>query len=222
MRFAPGRTVLYRNTHHGRVVNVRPCRVVSDDDRGLLLWLPRGSVMAIEVADDGRGIRQMPFREWAGLGRGGSGRRLVAGAWQGPGILKFLPPDVEHSVWFFFDDEGRFANWYVNLEEHAIRWDDGEVAGVDVIDQDLDVVAYPDHTWAWKDEEEFAERLALPDDYWVPDEAAVWAEGRRVTKLIEAAEFPFDGTWTDFTADPAWPIPRDLPAGWDRPAVRRS
>ena len=27
-------------------------------------------------------------------------------------------------------------------------------------------------------------------------------------KLIEAGEFPFDGTWTDFRPDPAWPVPR--------------
>ena len=64
--FAPGRTVLYRNTQHGRVVNVRPCRVISDDDRGLLLWLARGTPVTVEVADDGRGVRQMPFTEWAG------------------------------------------------------------------------------------------------------------------------------------------------------------
>jgi Protein of unknown function (DUF402) len=216
MRFAAGRTVLYRNTHHDRVVNVRPCRVVSDDDRGLLLWLPRRSVMAVEVAEDGRGIRQMPFTEWVGLGW-----RLAPGTWQGPGILKFLPPDAEHSVWFFFGDDGIFQNWYVNLEERAIRWDDGEVAGVDVIDQDLDVVAFPDHTWQWKDEDEFAERLALPDHYWVPDEQAVRDEGLRVIKLIEAGDFPFDGTWTDFKPDPSWPIPDQLPPGWDRPAVRR-
>lgn len=216
MRFAPGRSVLYRNTHHGRVVNVRPCRVVSDDDRGLLLWLPRGAAVAVEVAEDGRGIRQMPFTEWVGLRW-----HLIPGLWQGPGILKFLPPDVEHSVWFFFDDDGVFQNWYVNLEEHAVRWDDGAAAGVDVVDQDLDVVAFPDGSWQWKDEEEFAERLALPEKYWVPDEAAVRAEARRVIKLIEAAEFPFDGTWTDFRPDPTWPVPRELPPGWDRPATTR-
>jgi Protein of unknown function (DUF402) len=215
VRFAPGRTVLYRNTHHGRVVNVRPCRVVSDDERGLLLWLARGSAAAVEVAEDGRGIRQMPFAEWAGLGH-----RLEPGTWAGPGILKFLPPDVDHSVWLFFDDHGTFANWYVNLEERAVRWDDGDVAGVDVVDQDLDVVAAPDRTWAWKDEDEFTERLALPAHYWVTDEAAVRAEGRRVVKLIEAGDFPFDGTWTDFVPDPAWPVITTLPPGWDRPVTR--
>jgi hypothetical protein len=214
-RFDPGRTVLYRNTQHGRVVNVRPCRVVSDDERGLLLWVARGTPVVVEVADDGRRVRQMPFAEWAGLGR-----RMVPGTWEGPGILKFVPPDVDHSVWFFRDDAGRFAGWYVNLEERAVRWDDGAVAGIDVVDQDLDVDVEPDRTWHWKDEDEFAERLALPEHYWVPDEQAVWAEGRRVIKQVEAGEFPFDGTWTDFTPDPSWPVP-DLPPGWDRPTAAR-
>lgn len=216
MRFAEGRPVLYRNISAGRVVNVRPCRVLSDDDRGLLLWLARGSAVAVEVAVDGRSVRSMAFAEWVGLGH-----HLVDGTWQGPGILKFIPPDVDHSVWFFRDDEGRFTEWYVNLEERALRWDDGGVAGIDVVDQDLDIVVAPDRTWWWKDEDEFAERLALPEHYWVQDEAAVRAEGRRVAKLIEAGEFPFDGTWTDFVPDPAWPVPRALPPGWDRPPLPR-
>jgi hypothetical protein len=213
MAFAYGRTVLYRNVSAGRVVNVRPCRVVSDDERGLLLWLTRGSAIAAEVAEDGRGIRTMPFTEWVTLGH-----KLVDSTWQGPGVLKLIRPDVDHSVWFFRDDEGRFTGWYVNLEERAVRWDDGDVAGVDVVDQDLDVVVAPDRTWHWKDEDEFAERLALPEHYWVPDEAAVRAEGRRVIKEVEAGDFPFDGTWTDFRPDPAWSAPLSLPAGWDRPA----
>ena len=221
MLFQPGRPVLYRNVVAGRLVNVRPCRVVSDDERGLLVWLAPRSPVAVEVAVDGRGIRSMPFTEWVGLDH-----HLVDMVWRGPGILKFLPPDVDHSVWFFFNAStgawtcGRlFAGWYVNLEERAARWDDGDLAGVDTVDQDLDIVVAPDRTWQWKDEHEFAERLALPDHYWVPDEAAVWAEGRRVIKRIEAGEFPFDGTWTDFVPDPSWPVPHALPPGWNRPAA---
>ncbi|BCJ54707.1 hypothetical protein Asp14428_61820 [Actinoplanes sp. NBRC 14428] len=214
--FAPGRQVLYRNIDGPRLASVRPCRVVSDDGRGLLLWLARGSAVLVEEATDGRGIRDMPFAEWIGLDY-----RVVPGVWQGPGLLKFIPPDADHSVWFFRDDHGTFTNWYVNLEERALRWDDGEVAGVDVIDQDLDVVARPDRTWEWKDEDEFAERLAFPEHYWVRDEAAVRAEGLRVIKQIEAGDFPFDGTWTDFVPDPAWPVPATVPPGWDRPPVPR-
>jgi hypothetical protein len=167
-----------------------------------------------EVAADGRRTRGMPFREWVTLEY-----RLTEGSWQGPGILLFFPPGANHSVWFFRDDGGRFQNWYVNLEEGAVRWDDGDVAGVDVVDQDLDIVVAPDRSWQWKDEDEFAERLAIPEHYWVRDEAAVWAEGRRVIEQVEAGAFPFDGTWTDFVPDPSWSVPHALPRGWDRPPV---
>jgi predicted RNA-binding protein associated with RNAse of E/G family len=214
--FAPGRLVLYRNIDGDRLACVRPCRVISDDERGLLLWLAQGSPVIIEQATDGRHIRQMPFAEWITLAK-----ETVAVTWQGPGLLKFIPPEGDHSVWFFRDEQGNFKNWYVNLEYGALRWDDQHLAGVDVIDQDLDVVAYPDRSWEWKDEEEFGERLSFPDHYWVRDEAAVWAEGRRVIELIEAGAFPFDGTWTDFRPDPDWPVPATIPAGWDRAPVPR-
>jgi hypothetical protein len=170
----------------------------------------------VEEAADGRGIRDMPFAEWLAVPH-----RVVESTWQGPGLLKYIPPEGEHSVWFFRDERGAFKLWYVNLEYGALRWDDGHLAGVDVIDQDLDVVARPDRSWEWKDEEEFRERLAFPGHYWVRDEAAVWAEGRRVIKLIEAGEFPFDGTWTDFQPDPSWPVLTTVPGGWDRPPVLR-
>jgi hypothetical protein len=216
VRFAAGREVLYRNIDGPRLASVRPCRVVSDDDRGLLLWLARGSAVMVEMAEDGRGIRDMPFDEWIVLRT-----RMVPQVWQGPGLLKFIPPDADHSVWFFRDEAGSFTNWYVNLEERALRWDDGHLAGVDIIDQDLDIVVHPDRTWEWKDEEEFAERLTHPEHYWVRDEAAVRAEGLRVIKQIEAGDFPFDGTWTDLRPDPAWTAFTEVPEGWNRPPVPR-
>jgi hypothetical protein len=215
MGFAPGRLIMHRNVRHGRLGWVRPARVVCDDDRGLLLWLARGSVVVNEVAADGRGMRAMPFTEWLTLDY-----RPAIGSWQGPGVLKLLPPGARHSVWWFRDDAGAFTSWYVNLEESGVRWDDGAVAGVDIVDQDLDLVVRPDRSWEWKDEDEFGERLAYPDDYWVTDEEAVRAEGRRVAEQVEAGRFPFDGTWTDFVPDPSWEVPSALPDGWDRPAAR--
>ncbi|MEJ3744151.1 DUF402 domain-containing protein [Actinomycetes bacterium KLBMP 9797] len=216
MRFARGQLILHRNIRHDRIAWVRPARVVSDDERGLLVWVDRGTPVVNEVADDGRSVRQMPFAEFVTRAY-----RPAFTSWAGPPVLKFLPRDARHSVWWFRDEDGRFKNWYVNLEEPGVRWDDGAVAGVDITDQDLDVVAWPDRTWEWKDEDEFTERLAFPEHYWVTDEAAVRAEGERVVKLIEAGEFPFDGTWVDFTPDPSWAPPAALPAGWNRPPAPR-
>ncbi|GGJ76725.1 hypothetical protein GCM10010123_03400 [Pilimelia anulata] len=214
-RFAPGEVIVHRNVRPRVIGWVRTAVVVADDDRGLLVWIPRGAPVGSSVAADGRQLRAMPFAEWVTLEH-----RVHPHRWSGPGVLKLMPPGAAHSVWWFFDGDDRFKNWYVNLEEPAVRWADAGLAGVDMRDQDLDIVALPDRTWVWKDEDEFAERLALPDRYWVPDPDAVWAEGRRVAGLIEAGAFPFDGTWCDFRPDPAWAVPDALPAGWDRPSAR--
>jgi len=215
MRFDSGQLILHRNMRRGRVGWVRPARVVSDDERGLLLWIDRGTPVVNEVTDDGRDMRELPFAEWIKRSY-----RPRHGRWKGPPVLKFLPAGAAHSVWWFHDEEGRFTHWYVNLEEPAVRWDDGTVAGVDIVDQDLDVIVWPDLSWRWKDEDEFAERLAFPEHYWVADPAAVRAEGERVIKMAEAGEFPFDGTWCDFRPDPRWRVPETVPAGWDRPQAR--
>lgn len=207
---------MHRNVRRGRLGWVRPARVVGDDDRGLLIWIASGTPVVNEASHDGHFLRQQPFTRWAA-----GPHRPVIGEWNGPGVLKLVPPGAYHSVWWFRDDADRFTAWYVNLEEPALRWADaGGTAGVDMVDQDLDIVVAPDRSWAWKDEDEFVERLAHPELYWVTDEAAVRAEGERVIKRIEAGEFPFDGTWTDFRPDPAWPTP-DLMPGWDRPPVAR-
>ncbi|MFG3705096.1 DUF402 domain-containing protein [Micromonospora sp. NPDC047670] len=215
MRFEPGRLIVHRNVRRGRIGWVRAARVVSDDDRGLLLWVARDSPVAAEVTAAGLGMRAVPFAEWVS-----SSYRLAHSRWHGPSVLKFLPTGAAHSVWWFRDAHDRFAAWYVNLEEPGVRWDDGALAGVDMVDQDLDVVVRPDRGWEWKDEDEFVERLAFPEHYWVADPDAVRAEGKRVIALAEAGEFPFDGTWCDFTPPPEWTTPDELPPGWDRPPVR--
>ncbi len=208
--FAPGRLVVHRHFTHRDLVWVPLVRVVSDDERGLLLWMPTGTPMAREVTLDGRGPRGMPFAEWLA-----EPKHMVLDRFRGPNVLKLFPPGAAHSVWWLFRPD--FVAWYVNLERPITRWDDGSLAGVDTTDHDLDIWVEPDRTWAWKDEHELAERLGFPDHYWVSDPDAVWAEGRRVIPSIEAGVFPFDGTWRDFRPDPQWTMPATLPDGWDRP-----
>jgi predicted RNA-binding protein associated with RNAse of E/G family len=212
-RFEAGRLVVHRGFVDDRLVFVRTGRVVEHDSRGLRLWIPHGTPLAVSVAEDGRGLRDMPFHEWI-VQR----EVLRPRTWFGPNIFMFIPPESHHSVWWFWDAQGRFVGWYVNLEEPSALWDDEQLAGVDTTDHDLDIWVRPDRRWAWKDEDEFLERQAYVEHYWVREPHRVRAEGQRVIRLIEAGEFPFDGTWRDFRPAP-WSYPTDLPEGWDRPRV---
>jgi hypothetical protein len=207
-------------------------RVVADDDRGLWMWIAAGSPYVDIGASDGRRFRDIPFGDW-----GRTDKALHQYIWRGDRLM-FHPPGEAYSVWFRFSGGQRestserapaseaetsnvmFDSWYVNLEDPAVRWDDGSLAGVDTVDHDLDIVVEPDRTWRWKDADEFAAHLAHPEIYWVDDEAAVRAEGERVVKLIEDGAFPFDGTGTDFRPDPSWPVPTAMPDGYDRPRAR--
>ncbi|HEX6871537.1 MAG TPA: DUF402 domain-containing protein [Micromonosporaceae bacterium] len=212
----PGRTVLRRQFQRdGLLSRVWAGTVVADDEHGLWLWVATGSTYLDIAAADGRSFREVPFPEWAGTEK--VLRELV---WRGDMVM-LHPPGQAHSVWFFFAPDRTFRNWYVNLEQPSVRWDDGGLAGIDTIDYDLDLVIGPDRRWRWKDEDEFAEHLAYPQGYWVDDESAVWREGRRLVEIIEAGCFPFDhGTPARLRPDPTWPVVTTLSPGWDRPQAR--
>lgn len=211
MRLEPGEVVVRRHFMHDTLSRVWTGRVVSDDERGLLLWIADGSPFLDLVTAGGRTSRQVPFPEWLA-----APKRLDARPWRND-LLMWHGRDEAYSLWFFFGPGGAFQGWYANLEVPVVRWRDGAVAGADTVDWDLDVWVEPDRSWRWKDEEEFVERLAFGQRYWVDDEATVRAAGDRVVRLAEAAIFPFDGTWCDFRPDPAWPVVAKLPTGWDRP-----
>lgn len=209
-----GRLVLRRHLMRDNLLaRVWAGRVAADDETGLWLWVATGSAFRDIGAADGRPFREVPFGEW-----GRTDKALRELTWNGD-MLMLHPRVGAYSVWFFFEPSGAFRSWYVNLERPVARWDNGDTAGIDTVDYDLDIVATPDRAWRWKDEDEFADHLAHPDVYWVDDAEAVWAEGKRVAELIETGAFPFDGTRTTYRPDPSWPVPYGLPQGWDRPAA---
>lgn len=214
MALAPGRRALRRHFMRGHELGrVWTGHVAADDEHGLWLWFASGSAWCTVGAADGRTFREVPFRDWNRVEHA-----MHHGRWSGD-VLMLHPPGAEYSIWQFFGGpQGQFTNWYVNLERPGVRWanDDGLV-GLDTIDYDLDIVVAPDRSWRWKDEDEFTEHLAVPENYWCDDEAAVRAAGTDVVKLVEAGAFPFDGAMTGFRPDPGWAVPAELPAGWDRP-----
>ncbi len=222
-RFAVGEIVFlrwFRHSDRSQLSHGRPGRVLSDDDHGLMLWTPGGSLTRRMIATVGeaypRTLAAQENVQW----------RMDTAPWRPPGLLTLIPPASEHSVWWFFHEDGEFDCWYVNLEERHVRWSADGHNGVDTGDNALDIVARPapsGNTWVWKDEDEFDERIGHPWYWNVTEAAGIRAEGERVAAQIEAGEFPFDGSFRDFRPDPAWTpitdtsgyaLPR-VPAGVD-------
>lgn len=205
--FSPGDTIVRRYTFlDGRIGAVFAVRVVSDDERGLLTWVSPGSATTARtvLGDEPTGYVSCN----ANLFEPTMHRPAV---WRSPGTLMLSPPGAAHSVWWFFDDNGNFKRWYVNLETVGRRWPGGR----DCVDQALDIWIEPDRAWTWKDEDEFTEFTGRPG-YWGAEEAAaIRAEGERVIMCAQAGRFPFDGTLCDFIPDPSW-RPTPLPWWWDQ------
>ncbi len=203
--------MLRRNWRAGRISLAQATLVVADDEQGLRVWLPAGAGWGRILAADGRSHHDAPIDQL------GDDAAFTPLTWQDNDVLIWMPPDAAHSVWWLWDAHtGGFAGWYVNLEAPSVRWDDGDVAGVDTADHALDVLVAPDRTWRWKDEEEFASRTGHPLYWSAPEADAIRAEGERLAKRAEAEAFPFDGSWLDFHPDPAWQVPTRFPAGWNR------
>jgi predicted RNA-binding protein associated with RNAse of E/G family len=196
MRFRPGEIINRRYLRGQWCTWMQAMRVIADDEEALLLWHPAGSDFARIVDADGKTQHDVPVDQMRDP-------QLTLLTWETYDILVLMPAEAAHSVWWFYRD-GAFAGWYVNLEEPYVR----RPGAVDTNDQLLDIVVTPQRQWEWKDVDEFTERTGNPLYFDSATADAVRAEGERLIKLIEAGDFPFDGTYTDFRPDPDWPIPR--------------
>ena len=189
-----GETLVLRYWKGGDPVGALPARVVSTD--GPVAWVAPGTPVQWPGVG-GRMIREASLEErfrgpWHSVGL----------AWQGDGVLIVGRPGRAHSIWLFRGESG----WYVQLEQPWHPWR----LGFDTEDHALDVLAQPDGSWYWKDEDEL--ETAVQVGFFTPDQAAaIRGEGEAVV-----AEWPFPTGWEDWRPDPTWPLPA-LPDDWDRP-----
>jgi len=196
---------MFRGRH---VIWVQACRIVADDHRGLLLWLPAGAGFAHRPQPAGLGERSpRQLDRLAAL-------PVLVETWRDHDVLLLVPPGRPYSVWWFFTG-GAFDSWYVNLERPSERWSRDGLLGIDSFDHALDVVISPDRRWRWKDQDELTERIGLPGYWSAAEAAAIRADGANVVEAVVAGRFPFDGTWCDFQPDPAWSLPALPSTGWD-------
>ena len=117
---APRATAPYLEAGAGRrrwhyALGVDVLRVVRDDERGLVAWLPAGSErLAAVAARRQRAAPAQPRRSGPRSRR--PGLRPEPATWDGAGILRVAPTGVPWSLWYFWEDDGSFAGHYVNLE----------------------------------------------------------------------------------------------------------
>ncbi|MGW8483795.1 DUF402 domain-containing protein [Microbacterium sp. NPDC055903] len=190
VRFAAGEAILWRYARH-----VEAVRVVRDDDRGLVIWIPSGSARLESAPADGRRTREVALEErfsvpWV----------MREATWTGPGVLRVAPSGMPWSVWFFRRSDGTPDGAYVNLELPHRRVG-GEAAGIFSRDLVLDIWIDAEHRGA--------------EDVWLKDadelDAAVH-QGRFSEEQAVAVRSLADHATRAFIADAAWP----LDEGWDR------
>ncbi len=179
-------------------------RVVADDERALVAWLPGGTQILAPTLPDGGHVRDRPLDQMFTTARV-QGRML----WKGAGTLRVLRPGSPWSAWLFWRSDGTFDGWYVNLETPHRR-DGHDTLSADHI---LDVLVEPDGTCRLKDEHEL--RAAVEQGRYTGAEAdEIRAEAADAVAAVRAGEPPFgpaDRHWQSWRPDPGWTLP-ELPA----------
>lgn len=201
----PGDTVIVRHIARsdGSVAMALPTIAIRDDAQVLALYVPPGTTAkdnyVVPAAQRAAAVDTMkPSRE----------RQHIDRTWSTGAIRLYLPGQA-FSVWLFFNEQHEFTGWYGNLEAPFVR----TRLGIDTRDHALDVVAYPDGHWRWKDEEEFARRLAVGIDTAV-HQAAVRAAGEELIRRFEQHASPFNQGWEQWRPPVSWQA-RTLPAEWN-------
>ncbi len=195
----PGQVVSW---HYGEWVDV--VRVVRDDERGLVAWLPSGSERIVARAVDGGGLRDRPVAE-----RPTVERVLRKAAWRGPGILRVAPTRRPWSIWYF-SDGGRFEGHYVNLELPHER-PAGGAARVHSRDLVLDLWLEDGECWL-KDADELEASAAA--GRFTHEQAAVVRDLADLARrdLVEPNAWPLDEGWETWGPPAGWDEPLSLPA----------
>jgi hypothetical protein len=198
----PGSVILWRyrkpGWRIGQPERIRPMRVVRDDERALVAWLAPHTPIVQSVRPDGSDPRS------AGLDQLFLGeRRSVRSHWSGNGTLKVAPTGVPWSLWFFWHDDGSFANWYVNLEDPHVRDERNLITS----DHVLDVVVKPDGEIHLKDEDEL-EAAVVAGRYTTAQATAIRNDAREVEALARQWASPFSDGWEHWRPEAEWPLPQ--------------
>jgi len=214
VRFEPEQEILWQYSRH-----VEAARVVRDDDRGLVVWIPSGSERLESAPADGRRTREVPLAE-----RFSVAWIMRQSLWEGPGVLRVAPTGMPWSVWFFREPDGAPSGAYVNLELPHRRAG-GSAPGVHSSDLVLDLWIsreYPEHEDVWlKDADELEAAVAQGRFTERQADAVRSLADHAASEFIARGSWPLDEEWDTWQPDAAMDAPVLLPAHERVDAARR-
>ena len=162
-----------------------------------------------------RQFRRVPFAEWGATAKAlrdaplARGRADAPPARRGPsvGVAVRVGPTAGSaagtSTWSSPPSAGTTARWPASTPSTTTSTSWSRRTG----------------RWRWKDEDEFAAHLAVPDTTGCDDEAAVRAEGGGWSSGSRRARSRSTAPGPTSVPDPSWRCPGELPGGWDAPAA---
>jgi hypothetical protein len=188
----------------GRLQAALPMRVVEDRTDRLVAWLAPRTAIMYWALPDGRDPRVLPLGERFRVPLTTAPRR-----WQGPGVLRVIPVGSTYQVLHFWQDDGTFAGWYVNLEAPTRR----RGTRLDTVDWHLDLWIDPAGTATWKDEDE-ARAAVAAGHLSERDLELAWRTGEQlIARWGDWLELI--GDWRSFRPPAGW-VALDLPGDWAR------
>ena len=197
----PGQGIVMREVWHNKVYSIFPVRVAQDSSSWTRLCLPPQTIALYPHTREGVPIR-IPVDEWV----------LNGEPWTGGDVLYLVHAGLGYTVTGSWDHDHIFKGWKIDLVEPVRR----TPIGFDYMDQLLDIIVSADRsTWYRKDEDEVAEAQAR-GLFTAEQVSDLYQRGERALQMILKNEPPFDFDWEEWSPDPAWREPVDLPQGWEQ------
>ena len=205
-----GDVVALRGVYNRRVSYMQSAIVVRDDPEEVALAiLPGAECSAPNEYINGKHGNSGQWDRWGMYLQGNW--EMQPYLWQTNRLLILLHPDKYYASYYFWEAAtDRFLCYYINFQLPFHR---SEI-GFDTFDLELDLIIEPTYEWSWKDVDAYhkgIERGILLKE-WIQEITS--AQPEIFDKLAER-EYPFDGTWLDWTPDPRW-SPPTLPENWDK------
>jgi uncharacterized protein len=201
--FEGGDSIVIRTiaSSDGTVVTATPGIAIEDGARLLAVYIPAGTLgksnWVVPPEQRVAAVDSLPR----------SGLRPHHDVKVSEQVRLYLPGEW-FSVGLSFHAPGVLGSWYGNLEAPFVR----TPIGIDTRDFALDVIAFPDGTWRWKDEAEFARRLEVGLNSRA-HQARVRAAGEEFVRRFAGRSWPFDAGWERWRPPAGW-VSRALPPGW--------